>query len=251
MPSRMVRGEAVAPQPPASAPVPGALAPLGGDAAPPFSHEGEARPLCVTGSFVYYGRGRHEDSRGFYEEITLDADEEAIVRQSGYAVSQSNVLRGMHCSPYGKIVVCLAGEMWDAIVDLRPGSPTYLCWDAVALSPERRTRLYVPPGVAHGYLALKDGTLSLYLKLGCFDKAQEIEVNARDPALGIPWPAPLGGASDYIMSAKDSALPAAAQVLPPPMAAGHSLRVCGDTTRPQAVPASVRLKEETLPRSRL
>lgn len=158
-------------------------------------------------SIRFYGGGRFEDHRGFYEEIELHANEEPVVLQSGYASSQKNVVRGMHCSPYGKIVVCTAGEMWDVLVDLRPESETYMKWDAARLSPERRTRMYVPPGVGHGYMAMKDGTVSLYLKLGIYVKSREIEVNVFDPVVDIPWPKPVDGATEYIISAKDKGLP--------------------------------------------
>lgn len=172
-----------------------------------WSAAGTVRPLNIVGAFIYYGSGKFEDGRGFYEEIKFPSDIVGAVEQSGYAVSQCNVLRGMHCSPYGKLVVCLAGEMFDALIDLRPESETYLCWDAVTLSPELQTRIYVPPRVAHGYVARADATMTLYLKLGCYDKHREIEVNALDPALGIPWPPPLRGASEYVISKKDRDLP--------------------------------------------
>lgn len=174
----------------------------------------DVRSLRVKGAVVYRGKGQHTDDRGVFEEIDVftGIGQEAEVRQCSYASSQQNVLRGLHCSPYGKIVACVAGEMWDVVVDLRPASATYLQWDFVRLSPKARTRLYVPPNVGHGYLSMEDGTVTLYMKLGCYDKSKEIEVSALDPEIGIRWPAPLAGAADYIMSRKDRSLPLAAQV---------------------------------------
>lgn len=177
-----------------------------------YPARGEKVPLAVEGAFVYYGNGNFDDARGFYEEIDLPLGDHAVL-ESGYAQSKRNVMRGMHCSPYAKIVVCLAGEMWDAIVDFRPESPTFGRWDAVRLSQERRTRIFVPPGVAHGYMAMKDGTVSLYLKLGRYVKDKEYEFNCLDPAIQIPWPRPLDGSADYTISAKDRALPSAAEVM--------------------------------------
>lgn len=180
---------------------------------------GTCRRLRVEGALVFFDRLRHEDERGFFEEVSfsdivgVQTAEAPLVRQSGYSCSQRNVLRGIHCSPYGKLVICQSGEMWDAVVDLRPDSPTFLEWDAVLLSPERRTRMYVPPGVGHGFLALKDDTTCLYLKLGCYDRSQELEVNAFDPAVGIRWPLPVGSAEGYVISAKDRSLPPAAEAL--------------------------------------
>lgn len=160
---------------------------------------------------VYFGASRHEDERGAYEE--MEVPQGAAVVQSGYAVSCRNTLRGLHCSPYGKIVVCQAGAMWDVVVDLRSDSETFLQWDMAMLSPERRTRMYVPPGVGHGYLSLADNTVTIYLKLGRFDKAKELEANVFDPVLAIPWPQPCGGARDYIMSAKDRSNPSVEDAL--------------------------------------
>eukprot|EP00929_Paragymnodinium_shiwhaense_P075223 TRINITY_DN38452_c0_g1_i1.p1 TRINITY_DN38452_c0_g1~~TRINITY_DN38452_c0_g1_i1.p1 ORF type:complete len:238 (+),score=39.87 TRINITY_DN38452_c0_g1_i1:47-760(+) len=170
----------------------------------------ESRCLRVRGAILYHGSGRFEDDRGFYEEIDLverALEDPFLCRQSGYAMSRRNVLRGIHCSAYGKVVVCLAGEMWDVVVDLREESETYLMWDTVTLSPERRSRLYVPPGVGHGYLSLRDGTVTLYLKTGLYDRSSEKEANPFDPMFAIRWPRPLDGADDYIMSAKDRSLP--------------------------------------------
>ncbi|CAE8631654.1 unnamed protein product [Polarella glacialis] len=174
---------------------------------------GEVRQLRIADALVYFGSGRFEDERGFYEEVEQKASEEPTALQTGYAISKRNVMRGLHCSPYGKIVVCQAGGMWDVLVDLRPTSRTFMAWDYVVLSPTRRSRVYVPPGVGHGYLALEDNTVTLYLKLGRYEKSREIEVNALDKSLGIAWPPPLDGASDYIMSVKDRSNPLAADVL--------------------------------------
>lgn len=167
----------------------------------------------MAGAVAYYGWGRFQDSRGFYEEVEFTDREGQSVVQSGFAGSRRNVLRGLHRSPYGKLVVCMAGEVFDAILDLRPNSPTFLRWDTIVLSPERCVRLYVPPGVGHGYFTFKDGSLVLYMKFGHYDRAKEIEVSALDPAIGIPWPKPLDGAADYIMSPKDRGLPGIAEVL--------------------------------------
>lgn len=174
---------------------------------------GEVRKLRVEGGLAFFGSGRFRDDRGFYEEIEIRTSGTDCVQQSGFSVSNRNVIRGIHCSPYGKNVVCTAGEIWDCMVDLRPESPTFMKWDAVLLSPERRSRVYVPPNVGHAFMALKDGSACLYLKYGSFDKAKELEVNPMDPAIGIQWPNPVDGASDFILSAKDRGLPMVADAL--------------------------------------
>eukprot|EP00932_Pfiesteria_piscicida_P014360 SRR837773.26103.p3 GENE.SRR837773.26103~~SRR837773.26103.p3 ORF type:complete len:113 (+),score=29.42 SRR837773.26103:2-340(+) len=103
--------------------------------------------------------------------------------------------------------------MWDVVVDLRPGSPTFLSWDAVTLSPRSRARVYVPPGCGHGFLSMQDGTGCLYIKFGAYDASKEVEVNAFDPEIGITWPPPLGEAAEYVMSVKDRGLRPAADAL--------------------------------------
>jgi len=175
--------------------------------------KGEVRQLRIEGAMAYFGAGRFQDERGFYEEIDFKTSGVETAQQTGFSCSERNVLRGIHCSPYGKIVSCLSGEMWDCMVDLRPHSPTFMAWDAVLLSPERRSRIYVPPGVGHSFLALKDGTTCLYVKFGRFDPSKEMEVNAFDPAIGIRWPEPLGDASEYIISKKDRNLPTVEEAL--------------------------------------
>jgi len=175
--------------------------------APSKAPGGTVQKLRVQGAFAFIGAGTFADDRGSYEEIEIMSSEEPVVLQSGYSRSRENVLRGIHCSTYGKIVVCQNGEIWDVVVDLRPESPTYLQWDAVVLSPERRMRIFVPPNCGHGFVALKPDTICLYLKTGKYNKDQEIEVNPFDPKIAVQWPAPVGGAKDYIISKKDASLP--------------------------------------------
>lgn len=170
------------------------------------------KKLCVAGAAVYYGVGPFSDLRGSFEEVQVGfpgwGEEGKWMEQSGFAQSHKNVVRGMHCSPYAKLVLCVTGEMFDAIVDLRPESPTFLKWDSVLLSPERRTRIYIPAGVAHGYMAMREGTMALYYKFGLYEASQEIAIHPMDPEIGVRWPSPLDGGV-HILSAKDRGAPSA------------------------------------------
>ena len=72
-----------------------------------------------------------------------------VVLESGTAYSKKNVLRGMHCSPFPKVIACLKGIMYDVLIDLRKSSPTYKQWASYVLKNDQKY-VYVPAGVAHG-----------------------------------------------------------------------------------------------------
>jgi dTDP-4-dehydrorhamnose 3,5-epimerase len=115
-------------------------------------------------------------------------------------------LRGLHFQvpPHGesKLVSCAHGRIFDVVVDLRPGSPTFRTWNAVELDAARADALYVPPGLAHGYLTLVDDTVVLYQMTDTHDPAAEDGIRWDDPSLGIAWPLP-----PAIVSARDRSLP--------------------------------------------
>lgn len=105
---------------------------------------------------------------------------------------KKGVLRGLHYQkePYPeiKMVSCLAGSCYDVIVDLRKDSPTYLQWQGNILSGENNKVIYIPAGVAHGFLTLEDNT-TIYYQLGEFFKPEFYAgVRYNDPAFKIQWP---------------------------------------------------------------
>jgi CDP-6-deoxy-D-xylo-4-hexulose-3-dehydrase len=102
--------------------------------------------------------------------------------------------------------------MYDVLIDLRKGSPTFKKWESYVLKNDQKY-VYVPAGVAHGYVSMEDNTLTLYYKGAVYDPAKEINVNALDPSLGITWPAPIGGMTEYVMSEKDRNLPSLDEVI--------------------------------------
>jgi dTDP-4-dehydrorhamnose 3,5-epimerase len=102
-----------------------------------------------------------------------------------------------------KLVQCLEGAIYDVIVDMRDGSPTYKQWDAVELTQENHWQLFVPAGFAHGFYVLSEVATVHYKQTALYDPSLERGVNWRDPSIGIEWP--LNGAQPLV-SPKDAAL---------------------------------------------
>jgi dTDP-4-dehydrorhamnose 3,5-epimerase len=115
-------------------------------------------------------------------------------------------LRGMHFqrAPHGevKVVSCLKGALWDVIIDLRPGSLTYRCWQGFELTGENRRQLYVPEGFAHGFQTLCDDTEASYLISAFYAPEAATGVRYDDPAFTIDWPLPV-----TVISEKDRSWP--------------------------------------------
>lgn len=103
------------------------------------------------------------------------------------------ILRGMHYqrAPHAevKLVRCVRGAIYDVIIDLRVGSPTYMGWEGFELSAENARSLYVPAGYAHGYLTLEDDSDVLYQVSYPFTPQAEGGIRYNDPKIGIKWPA--------------------------------------------------------------
>lgn len=152
----------------------------------------------------------HEDHRGhLFEAFRADAlaahGVPAFV-QDTQARSAKGVLRGLHYQlrrPQGRLVRVLSGAIFDVAVDLRRGSPTFGRHVALELSAENRRQLYVPPGFAHGYCALTDGTDVLYKCTDYYSGAEDQRgVRHDDPRLAITWPS-----ATPILSERDRSLP--------------------------------------------
>jgi dTDP-4-dehydrorhamnose 3,5-epimerase len=99
----------------------------------------------------------------------------------------------------GKLVRCTTGAALDVIIDLRKESPTYCRWDGAEISAENRLAVYVPPGVAHGFQTLVDGTELYYQMTEYFAPQLADGVRWNDPAFGVVWPIP-----DPILSPRDA-----------------------------------------------
>jgi dTDP-4-dehydrorhamnose 3,5-epimerase len=157
------------------------------------------------------------DTRGTFLE-TFKASE---FRQAGlpdYYVqdnlsrSKKDVIRGLHYQrepkAQGKLISVVKGRVLDVAVDIRQSSSTFLKWAAVELDDQMRRMLYIPPGFAHGFLAMTDEVLLHYKCTNEYDPAADAGIRWNDPDIAIDWPV-----SEPILSAKDAALPFVKQIL--------------------------------------
>lgn len=140
---------------------------------------------------------RFGDSRGWFCE-TFNAERyraAGIVAdfvQDNESFSSKGVVRGLHwqTAPFSqaKLVHVIRGAVWDVVVDIRRGSPTYGRHVAEVLSEENRRQLFVPRGFAHGFIVLEDDTLFSYKCDNLYHPESERGMRFDDPALGIEWP---------------------------------------------------------------
>ena len=141
---------------------------------------------------------RISDSRGYFQRVWC----QATLREQGLnaEISQINTsynekagtLRGLHVqsAPLAevKIVQCLKGSAFEAVVDLREDSATYLHWFGITLHELDQRQLYVPEGCAHGYQALEDDTVVQYSTSAPYTPELEYGIRWDDPVIGIEWP---------------------------------------------------------------
>jgi dTDP-4-dehydrorhamnose 3,5-epimerase len=138
------------------------------------------------------------DVRGFFARAWSDREFETAGLNARWVESNisfnknAGTLRGMHYQlpPYDqlKLVRCTRGRMYDVIIDLRTGSPTFKQWFAVELSAENHLMLYVPGEFAHGYLTLEDNTEVFYQTSAYYAPEDSRGVRWNDPAFNISWP---------------------------------------------------------------
>lgn len=153
----------------------------------------------------------HRDARGFFSR-TFDAD---VAREAGVdpgsflqdSVSRSarGVVRGLHVrvgAGEGKLVRCSSGAIFDVVVDLRPGSPTFRRWVSFDLDGDTQRSIFVPPGCAHGFQALTEPADTSYRIDRAHDPAEDLTIAHDDPELGIGWPLPVS-----LQSANDAGAP--------------------------------------------
>jgi dTDP-4-dehydrorhamnose 3,5-epimerase len=148
----------------------------------------------------------HHDARGFFARAWCQREMQqhkllaSIVQVNISFNACKGTLRGIHYQlvPHqeAKVVSCYRGGLFDVVVDLREGSPTFRQWVSVELTAENRRRLYIPPGCAHGFQTLADDTEVLYLMSEFYSPEHARGIRYDDPALAIPWPLPLSCISD-------------------------------------------------------
>ena len=146
------------------------------------------------------------DERGFFaRSFDRDAFAEAgldtqLVQANISWNVRAGTVRGMHyqlpSAPEAKLVRCTRGALVDQIVDVRPGSPTYLQHVSVELTADNHVALYVPPLFAHGFQTLVDATEATYNVSAPYTPGVERGLRHDDPALGLEWPLPVAVISD-------------------------------------------------------
>ena len=159
---------------------------------------------------VFIKRKFYPDARGSLikeYEITPFAD---IVRdffkEEYISISKKNVLRGLHLQrepkPQGKLISVVTGEIFDVAVDIRPQSLTYLKYVSKTLSTESNESVWIPPGFAHGFVALSEEVIVLNRCTNELDPSLERGIRWNDPLVNIQWPI-----SEPILSDKDNNWP--------------------------------------------
>lgn len=163
------------------------------------------RETPLAGAFVIETR-RFEDERGFFartfsvDELVARGLDPEVVQCSVSFNHKRGTLRGLHFqeAPHEetKLVRCTRGAIWDVIVDIRPGSPTRGRHFALVLSGEERNALYIPKGMAHGFLSLEDSTEVFYQISERYSPEHARGYRWDDPTFAIPWPEPVAVISD-------------------------------------------------------
>jgi dTDP-4-dehydrorhamnose 3,5-epimerase len=165
----------------------------------------------------------HGDARGFFMETVheqhfRDAGITGSFVQDNHSGSHRGTLRGLHFQvrqAQGKLLRCVAGEIFDVAVDIRVGSPTFGRWVGVTLSAENKAQIWIPAGFAHGFYVLSEWGELAYKTTDYYAPDWERSLRWDDPAIGIDWPLIPG--LDPILSERDRSAPflADAETHPP------------------------------------
>ena len=152
------------------------------------------------------------DMRGHFartfcaEEFRRQGLETQVAQCSMAFTARAGTVRGMHYQrdPHGeaKLVRCTRGAVHDAVIDLRPDSPTFRQWFGIEISASSRRMIYVPPGLAHGYQSLEDETEVAYQMSTAHRPDAEAGVRWDDPSFGVRWPQPV-----TLISERDRSFP--------------------------------------------
>lgn len=151
-----------------------------------------------------------QDGRGFFTRIFCEKEfaghnlVKHFVQANHSGTHGKGVIRGMHFqhAPFSevKLVKCVQGSIFDVIVDVRAGSPTFLQWFGAELSAENKRMMYVPAGFAHGFQSLSDYSEITYMVSAFYNKESERGVKYNDIKVNIEWPLPVSLVSDKDMN---------------------------------------------------
>lgn len=154
----------------------------------------------------------HVDERGYFtsffaeEEFETHGLETRFVQHAVSHNARKATLRGLHhqAAPHeqAKLVWCTRGSVFDVVVDVRPTAETYLAWFAVELDARSQRSIYIPRGMAHGFLSLQNETQVSYLISARRVPEAERGVRWDDPVIGVAWPI-----DPVVVSARDLGFP--------------------------------------------
>ncbi len=151
----------------------------------------------ITGAWVIESKA-FQDDRGAFSRLFCSRELQEIlgsrtIVQINHSMTRSvGAVRGLHYqnAPHAemKIIRCLQGRVFDVAVDLRQGSPTFLKWNAVELTPESNLAYLIPEGCAHGFQVLEENSQLLYLHTAFYTPESEVAVRFDDPRISVNWP---------------------------------------------------------------
>ena len=156
----------------------------------------KATQLAIPGVYLIEPHVFGDDRGFFFESFNQKKFDEAVGRhvqfvQDNHSKSSKGVLRGLHFQdpkPQGKLVRVTQGEVFDVAVDIRKNSPTFGKWVAEVLTGDNKNQLWVPEGLAHGFLVLSDTAEFLYKTTDFYAPEYEHTIAWDDADLGIDWP---------------------------------------------------------------
>jgi dTDP-4-dehydrorhamnose 3,5-epimerase len=172
-------------------------------------------PLKIEGSWVFTPKKFPDERGSFHEVFKLPFLAESLgfsfeVKQVNQSVSKAGVIRGIHWAdvPPGqaKYVFCSKGAVWDVVVDIRVGSPTFGQFDGEVVSAENGKCVLIREGLGHVFLSLQDDSVVNYLCSEPFSPTTEHGINPLDSDLAIPFSSMILG-SNFEVSPKDEAAP--------------------------------------------
>jgi dTDP-4-dehydrorhamnose 3,5-epimerase len=173
-------------------------------------------PTTISGCFELQPK-LFEDSRGrfvkvFHKQAFAELGLETAFAEEYYSISYKDVIRGLHFQlppmDHVKMVYCVEGEVLDAVVDLRVGSPTYGHYELFELSSDKANSIYVPKGMAHGFCALSEQAIMVYKVSTVY--SPEHDAGVLWNSVGISWPLELPCISD-----RDKSFPTLAEFKSP------------------------------------
>ena len=168
-------------------------------------------PTSLVGSYVIDLEPR-SDERGWFARYYCKEEFEKIghtkewVQMNHSFTNKKGSIRGMHFQVHPfreiKMLRCIAGSVYDVIIDLRKDSATFLQWMGVELSATNKKMLYIPEGFAHGFQCLEDDCELIYHHSEFYKPGAEAGIRYNDPLINIEWPLPL-----TVISSRDEELP--------------------------------------------